>query len=777
MSKVQYGQLITEAQGGKSTCRSVIFDLPQKEDADDKTLPKNEGQIIGLIELEASPNKKTLAFLDALIGEIKMAAAGSFGKPSQKSLEELFENFIQKTNYRYLELAGNKSSLAATDEANGLPKINAVLALFDDKNLHLAQRGKVLPFLIYEVKPGNFRIMNVAEAATGKEARASKLSLFTNIVSGKIGANDNLFFTTESILDYFSLEKISKTVSATNPETATETLKNLLGEVANPETSFAFIIIKSRQEIPVIKAVSSPAPAPLLTDHISVPQHSMEGLLKTASDTEKMLTPSLGLNIGGEFFSFLGGFKSLFRKNEIKDNARLEYYSSQFHPPRGTKKFFRFLSLFFLAVLRIPYFLIKIILSFLFNLLKTIFYLITNWKGQRNGALKSAAENFGKSWSALWPKTEKIPSLSRALLIFAVIFVALFAGSTALLYYRYQNSLAAKALEQKVEVIQNKKSAIEASLIYNDETGAKVALAEADALLAEFPQKTKKEKDAYQNIFSEIETIREKLRHVVNVQNPVVVANFPGYSPDASVLKFIVANNNIYAFDRAASVIYKINLINNEAISKSISGLNFELVFTENGSSAFLYQPDKKFFKLDFTNDGLGELEVILNEKETDIKDLAVYNGKLYILDVKNNQIFKHLATAAGFAGGAAWLRDNIDLQNAKSIAIDGLIYVGKTDGKILKFSNGQQVDFTPEIDPALSSEIKIWTSADSSFIYVLEPSSKRLIILDKEGKLDTQYFSEKFDNLKDFAVVEKEKKLYLLSGDFIYEIAATHLK
>ena len=110
-------------------------------------------------------------------------------------------------------------------------------------------------------------------------------------------------------------------------------------------------------------------------------------------------------------------------------------------------------------------------------------------------------------------------------------------------------------------------------------------------------------------------------------------------------------------------------------------------------------------------------------------------------------------------------------MENAESVAIDGSIYVGTSDGKILKFGNGRQVDFTAEVLPQFSSSIKIWTSADSSFLYVLEPSTKRLAVLDKEGKIKTQYTSDKFSDLKDFSVVEKENKIYLLSGDFVYTI------
>ena len=644
-------KLITERAGGKSVSRSFVFftetelpaaNLPPDDGKKVSAEPAASGQVFGLIEIEAAPNKKTSAFLDALIQEINTAATSSFGRTEEKTPEELFENFIQKTNYRYLELIGKKSSSFSEDWSDGLPKINAALAFINDRNLSLATRGKMLPFLIYQIKPGNFRIMNIAESAAGKEGRTSKLSLFTNIVNGKIGSNDYLFFTTESILDYFSLEKISKTVSAQNPEAAALTLKNFLGETANPETSFAFLIVKIKKELPVIKAVPVSLP-PAETNRASVPQNSMEGLLKTAADTEKMLTPSLGLNIGGKLSSFLGGFKNIFKKNEVKNGAKIEYYSSQFRQPTRANKSLRSASLWFLAILRIPYFLIKVIFSFLFNVLKISFYSITNWRGGREKVWADAADNLKKARNSFWSKIIKLPRLSKALLVFVIFFIILFAGSTALLYQKYQNDLAAKNLEQMTEAIQNQKSSIDASLIYNDETGAIKALTEADVLLAKFPQKTKAEKNAYQNIANELEVLREKLMHVVNITDPTVVANFTDHNPNAKVEKFIVVNGNIYAFDDTASAVYKINLKNNAVADQSVSGLNFDFVSSlENNNSAILYRAnDKKFFSLDLKNDILKELGVSLNENETQVDGLAVYNQKLYVLDSKDNQIFK----------------------------------------------------------------------------------------------------------------------------------------
>ena len=56
-------------------------------------------------------------------------------------------------------------------------------------------------------------------------------------------------------------------------------------------------------------------------------------------------------------------------------------------------------------------------------------------------------------------------------------------------------------------------------------------------------------------------------------------------------------------------------------------------------------------------------------------------------------------------------------------------------------------------------------------YLYVLDPGSKRIVILTKEGVMVNQYTSEKFTDLRDIAIDETNQKAYLLSGKKIYGI------
>ncbi|MCX6779065.1 MAG: hypothetical protein NTU97_02445, partial [Candidatus Magasanikbacteria bacterium] len=153
--------------------------------------------------------------------------------------------------------------------------------------------------------------------------------------------------------------------------------------------------------------------------------------------------------------------------------------------------------------------------------------------------------------------------------------------------------------------------------------------------------------------------------------------------------------------------------------------------------------------------------------------DLAVtYNTKLYSLDKKSNQIFKHPPTTTGFGKGVAWLKTNqgIDLTDVTSMAIDGNIYVAKQNGQIYKLESGFLSTFEINfLDPVLINVTKIYTKNGSDNFFVLDKEKKRVIIWNKTtNKLVTQLTNPNWDNLKDFSIDEKERKIYLLNGSTI---------
>jgi len=154
----------------------------------------------------------------------------------------------------------------------------------------------------------------------------------------------------------------------------------------------------------------------------------------------------------------------------------------------------------------------------------------------------------------------------------------------------------------------------------------------------------------------------------------------------------------------------------------------------------------------------------------TAVKDLVIYGNNLYVLDNKNNQIFKYPESGGGFANGQAWIKEEFDTSNSSSLTIDGSIYIIDNDGKIKNLLKGITNEFDyHEPRPSISSNAIIKTFRDSDYLYIIDPNNERVVILDKEGNIKDQYASQSFDNLKDLAIDPAEKAIYLLNNQHLY--------
>ena len=182
-----------------------------------------------------------------------------------------------------------------------------------------------------------------------------------------------------------------------------------------------------------------------------------------------------------------------------------------------------------------------------------------------------------------------------------------------------------------------------------------------------------------------------------------------------------------------------------------------------------------------FSKDGIFKID--LEEKKTDkvvereegwdrVKGFSTYLENLYLLDTGANQIKKYVATASGYLPPQDYLKDPSDLSNGIGLAIDGLIYILKEDGQILKYLQGKKDYFQVSgLDKSFSKTTACYTDPGLEDFYVLDKGNKRIVVLTKTGEYERQYVSEILGEARDFVVDSKEEKIYLLVGSKIYKI------
>jgi hypothetical protein len=156
--------------------------------------------------------------------------------------------------------------------------------------------------------------------------------------------------------------------------------------------------------------------------------------------------------------------------------------------------------------------------------------------------------------------------------------------------------------------------------------------------------------------------------------------------------------------------------------------------------------------------------------------DIALYNDVLYALRADTEQVVKFSAVEGGYAQtGTPWIvAKTSSLTSAQALAIDGKVYVATPDG-IAQFLSGKQQPWEMStISPALQ-QAKLWTSAQTTTLYILDAQHSRLITVDKNsGKVLAQYKSDKLTNATDFLVDEENHRILFTDNDTLYVFSTT---
>jgi len=156
--------------------------------------------------------------------------------------------------------------------------------------------------------------------------------------------------------------------------------------------------------------------------------------------------------------------------------------------------------------------------------------------------------------------------------------------------------------------------------------------------------------------------------------------------------------------------------------------------------------------------------------------DLQYYQAggdALYWLVPSQNQIYKTLYEDQAFYV-STWLEEeDISLADAVSLAIDGDIYLGFADGRVVKFHGGKQERFTLQSPPeALISLSDLYTQVGFTYLYILDAPSRRVLLFTKDGYYHSQYIFEDADlEPKSLWVDGRERSLYVLAGTRVFKI------
>jgi|GEM_PF-299328 len=755
------------------------------------------GKLFILIEISGNRNDclKMINFLITEIPKNYYQNEQLFFKESVLiKIDLLLESALTATNKSF--------SRFCRDERIRLPERNLSLTagVIHKDALYFSCAGTNKAYLAARVKDKEgikTKLINILSESRGSIPETEpKKYLFSHIISGPFPRGARAIFTNETLPEYFSEKKLSEIITTLPPAGAAELIKNELSGISAITSILGLIIKNQNNEKTARESLSLNPPSGL--------NASLSYLDKTEKRTETFLSPS-GLlpvkNWGAKILErvragsrkyFPGENKFILIREKIISKRR----ASRFSPKKTIYSLAGFLA--GLAELS----------------LKHISKTKPNGLPEAMGA-KMAVEPGGKI-STEFPPAAAMPDLKRGKsafttltalprrLIMYIRFVAislknwfmglgragkisLIVGALCLVLFSVNLSVLAnkkKGEEIKqtygrlAEEVAQKQNQIEATFLYGNEKGAKDLIIEVATLLEQFPTEGG-DIARYNELKEKFREQEEKLSHSVKIADPKILADFSIAAAGADPQSIARADGKIFAYDRALASLFKIDEKNKAATSIAVPAEFGDLSAPAvDKNEDCLYKSGNKIAALDPAEEKWASRE-IGSDRTTELNIFSTYNNRLYFLDIAGGQVVRLNKSGENYSSGQNWLTETADFKEAIDLDIDGNVYVLKKSGEVQKFFSGKKAELTMEklIRPISAAEALKVSPEETGYIYISEPSEKRLIVFKKDGSFILQYQSEKFSGLKDFIVDESAKKIYLLSGAAVYEIEAEHLK
>jgi|GEM_PF-4374008 len=254
-------------------------------------------------------------------------------------------------------------------------------------------------------------------------------------------------------------------------------------------------------------------------------------------------------------------------------------------------------------------------------------------------------------------------------------------------------------------------------------------------------------------------------------------------STTARTNDILVQSNDAYILDREKSKIYRCRISTKGCLAilsggDTVGGQTVgslvamalrvgSLVALDSKLTTYVYDADKSGWQAQPLGDAA---------KLEQPKDVATYDGNLYLLGSRPSQISKY--TAGQYeAPPADWIKGQPGMdqvKNAAAMAIDGSIYVLSQDGRIVVLQGGA-VARTIALKPGTpGAPTDIYTSTDTRDLYVVSAPEGTIVRMSKEGQaVATFKLPSSLDGslgLGGTMVDEGKGKIYFMLGRQAYE-------
>lgn len=663
-----------------------------------------KGQLMVLLELPSTNARLQVAAADLITG----IEEAYYGDP-QDSLELSLEAALRRANAELPALAAGFSKRWADTT-------RAVVAVHRDDLLVFATVGSVWTFLLTP-----HRTTTVTDG--GRHTTVNPLKPFSSLTSGHLPQNSAVCFTTGTLLDYVSTEKLRKLCVQMSPLGVTQRLEELL-EDASPQLNVLTIILR-RSAVNTSTSGAADVPDVAMTSERSIQTLAARRDHAATLTGVPSLRQSLSRRTAGASRLLLAAWAAvrnpaLWRAAKTRVTRQAAVIGTTV---RNTGSRARRLA---------PYL----------------------WPPQRwlRGAAVVASNPIRKA-----RRLNRYAIATVAVATIAAVAVA--QGIIVQLSNRQGNVALSAEWQQSASA-----SAEEATsaLIYGDEERAAAALTSLGSLLSSLSEAQHNLAEAAEASQTYAELSRQ-LGRFVDVPSLGSVGSFPA----GPISHLALSQGRLWAATSAGLTALEVATGSTTAPSAQAAepvpvAAADRTVVAVTASGALVSEAGRPATTLAIGRAAGHKVDTAA----------ALYLGRLYVLDGPAGQLFRYRRRADGFLEATAWLSAPAAPGQLRGVAIDGQAYLLTSSG-VERYTQGAKDDLRlAGIWPPAQQLTHL--AASGSYLYLLEPSQARIITVSKKtGQLERQYRSAALSGATALAV-DGDRVAYVAVGQQVLSLDLT---
>jgi len=685
------------------------------------------GYVFGLVRFLGKPGQTHIMISEAIEERLKR-----FNETinDEVNIARRFEQLLQALNEDIEQIIINERQFPISDA-------QIIIGVIHQNQVFISGTGNLNALFMHRSAKQRYVIYELSEQLKDNGELSWK-KLFSTILDGELHPGDIFYIATKVSareITQGELQDILTTLPASG------SLKRI-SQFLNSDTVYGAICFQVADE-PIIGAPKKVNPV-----------HSMNQLDKTKKDTAHIL---------GEETPDIAGFISKITSPIIKKLSAPGTRGYKSLAKRITKLILQLVTFILLGLIKLLVLIWKYTVIGIKNLpgiIRTGSELIKEQPSPKERVNKTI------NWFNSLPNITKYGGL-------ALIVIISILTSTILLVHRS----AVKEEEQRtfntvVSNIEEKVSASQASLIYDDSAQAKIHLQEALTLLQTLSSDSSSQEDKIDELDAKLQQLSYDIQKITPVDLSTLAEN-----KDLNLTIGVQIQDTIYAI--SGKNIYRLNELEGqwqEAATQSGAIGNITKVSSTDSNEFLFIDELQQLGRGDMSSLTMNPIVSGVSDMES-ISDLQWYNGNLYVLTASGNQIVKMRPQGNGYEAGTPWITSTLSgttLSSARALAIDGNIYV-LSGSKINSFLSGREQTFeTDDISPIMDNATDITATDDNEYIYILEPDEKRVIVFDKQGKLVAQYINDELANA--LSIFVRETSIIVLTKTGAFSFAANHL-